>query len=373
MRIGIDATTIYTNRPTGLGVYSINVIHELSRLHSDMVVWTVDDSLLRIDDGQVRKVMQPLRFLGNQLFQLRPLWVQNILPSLLRKEGVDILYTTIPNGLCGSPVPHVVTVHDIIPLVFPDDAPRTVRWNFRYRLPKIFNQAAAIVAVSEYTRNDLLRHYDVDANKIKVISEGYDRTNFFPPEDLSALSEFGLEPDGYILYVGNSSPRKNVFRLIEAFSLVSGRIPQSLVLAGGKEPGQIRQLRDCARRHGIEDRLKLLDYVPYRALRALYGGAALFTFLSEYEGFGLPVLEAMACGAAVLVSDATSLPEVAGDSAFLVSPCDTEAIADRIYAALRDTEMRSEIRRRALERCRQFCWQNTARDLLMVLQDCVTV
>ncbi len=370
MRIGIDATTIYTAQPTGLGVYSVNVVNEIAKLHDDIIVWTVDDSFLQFPPEKIRKVMQPLRRLGDQLFQLRPLWVEFVLPRLIRKEGVDVLLTTIPNGLTKSPIPHVVTVHDIIPHVFPEDAPRTVRWNFRYRLPKIFQNSAAIVAVSEYTRSDLLKNYCLDAEKIRVISEGYDRKNFFVPPDLSALAAYGLKPGGYILYVGNSSPRKNVLRLIEAFARISGKISQDLVLAGGKVPSQIRQLEECARQHGVADRVKLLNYVPYPDLRVLYAGAAVFAFLSAYEGFGLPVLEAMACGAVVLAADATSLPEVAGDAALLVDPFDTSAVANRLYAALTDASLRKELHGRAIERCRMFSWERTAKELLALLKHC---
>lgn len=370
MRIGIDATTIYTNRPTGLGVYSVNVINELARLHDNMVVWTVDDSNLQLEPQQVRNVLQPFKFLGDHLFQLRPLWVEGVLPHLIRREKVDILYSTIPNGLCRSPVPHVVTVHDIIPLAFPEDAPRSVRWNFRFRLPKIFNRAAAIVAVSDYTRLDLLRHYNLDPKKVQVISEGYDQANFMPPDDLSPLATYGLKPNGYILYVGNSSPRKNIINLIKAFSRVSENVSQDLVLAGGKAPSQIRLIKECAIQSGVANRVKLLNYVPYRDLRVLYGGASLFAFLSAYEGFGLPVLEAMACGAAVLSANSTSLPEVTGDAALLVDPFDISAIADQLHAALKDDSLRESLRKQALERCRLFSWERTAREVLGLLQDC---
>ncbi|WP_187426569.1 glycosyltransferase family 4 protein [Geothermobacter ehrlichii] len=364
MRIGIDATTIYTARPTGLGIYSINVINELAKIHDNIVVWTVDDSRLNLRPEQVRRVMQPFRFLGNQLFQLRPLWVQWILPRLIKKEGVDILYTTIPNGLCGSPVPHILTVHDIIPLVFPEDAPRMVRWNFRYRLPKIFDQATTVIAVSDYTRQDLLRHYALDPAKVVVVSEGYDRENFRPRNDLAGLEKYGLTPGGYLLYVGNSSPRKNVARLIEGFARVRDSFPHDLVLAGSKIPTQIAQIKSTAARYKVSDRVKLLDYVPYGDLGLLYSGAALFAFVSEYEGFGLPVLEAMACGVPVLAADSTSLPEVVGDAAMLVNPRDAKGIGDALRTILGDEWQRAEMKRKSLARCREFSWEKTAREIL---------
>lgn len=370
MRIGIDATTIYTARPTGLGIYSINVINEISKLHDDIVVWTIDDSLLHLPSQKIRRVMQPLRRLGDQLFQLRPLWVEFILPRLIREEGIDVLLSTIPNGLTRSPVPHVVTVHDLIPLVFPDDAPRTVRWNFRYRLPKIFDNSAAIVAVSEHTQADLLNNYSIDKEKIRVVSEGYDKDNFYVPDDLSPLEKYNLKPFSYVFYVGNSSPRKNLSKLIEAFSLISGLIPQDLVLAGSKNQKQTQQLKECASKYGVQDRVKLLDYVPYVDLKVLYHGAAVFAFLSLYEGFGLPALEAMACGAAVLLADTTSLPEVGGDATLLVNPLSAREIANCLYEALTNDRLQARLRENAVLRSSTFSWECTARNLLKLLEQC---
>ncbi|RMH47016.1 MAG: glycosyltransferase family 1 protein [Gammaproteobacteria bacterium] len=368
MRIGIDATTIYTDQPTGLGVYSISVINELAKLHDNLVVWTVDDSRLKLRSDQIRRVMQPLQRLGNQLYLLRPVWVEAVLPHLIKKEKVDLLYTTIPNGLSRSPVPHVVTAHDIIPLTFPEDAPRTVRWSFRHRLPKIFERANAIVAVSNFTRNDLLRCYSIEPEKIWVISEGYDRDNFVPRDDFSRLAEYGLEKERYLLYVGNSSARKNLIRLIEAFSRVANTVPYQLVLAGSKVSVQIEQIKRVAAQCGVSERVIVLNYVPYTDLSLLYSGAALFLFVSEYEGFGLPLLEAMACGAPVLAADATSLPEVAGKAAFLVPPRDVVAIADAMRLILIDDARRESMRKASLARAAMFSWETTARDLLTLFQ-----
>lgn len=369
MKIGIDATTIYTNQPTGLGIYSINVINELARLHDDLVVWTVDDSGLQIDSTTVRKVMQPFRSLGNHLFQLRPFWVEVVLPQLMAKEKVDVLYTTIPNGLTKSPVPHVVTVHDLIPLTFPEDAPKSVRWNFRYRLPAILNNARKIIAVSRHTKQDVINHYGIPERKIQIVSEGYEVAHFHPDVALSPLAQYGLFPKNYVLYIGNNSARKNVLRLIEAFGLVKDHIHHQLVLAGGKHPKERYALLDAIYRHNLNDRVILLDYVPYRDLPALYAGADLFAFLSLYEGFGLPALEAMACGAPVLASYTTSLPEVVGDAGLLTDPLSVTDIADKMQSLLLDPTKKDRARAAGLEQCKRFRWAITARDIYDILQD----
>lgn len=369
MRIGIDATTIYTNQPTGLGVYSINIINELAKLHDDIVVWTVDDSLLQIDTAKVRKVLQPFQFLGNHLFQLRPFWVECVLPKLVLQEKVDVLYTTIPNALTKSPVPHVVTVHDLIPLTFPEDAPRSVRWNFRYRLPAILNSASKIIAVSRHTKQDVVKHYGIPAEKIQIVSEGYDVAHFRPDVTLSPLARYGLFPQKYVLYVGNSSARKNVLRLIEAFSMVKDSIPHNLVLAGGKHPKEHNILLGAISRCNLAKRVLLLDYVSYHDLPALYAGADLFVFPSLYEGFGLPALEAMACGAPVLASNATSLPDVVGDAGLLADPLSIKDIADKMRSLLLAPARKKQARAAGLARCKLFCWASAAQKVYDVLQD----
>lgn len=368
MRIGIDATTIYTARPTGLGIYSINIINELAKLHDDMVVWTVDASALRLPPAKIRKVMQPLRSLGNHLFQLRPFWVEFVLPKLIAKEQVDILYTTIPNGLMQSPVPHVVTVHDLIPLTFPEDAPRSVRWNFKHRLPGILTNAQKIIAVSQHTKHDVIDHYGISPEKIHVVGEGYEVNHFRPDADLSVLKHYGLQSQTYALYVGNSSARKNLLRLVEAFAIIKDQVPHRLVVAGTKQPKERNALLEEISRHRLDERVHLLDYVPYSDLPALYAGASVFTFLSLYEGFGLPVLEAMACGTPVLAANNTSLPEVASNAAILADPYSVKDIAEKLQSLLLDQEQQKRLRAAGMERCKTFRWASAARELYAIVQ-----
>lgn len=368
MRIGIDATTVYTSQPTGLGVYTINMVNHLARIHDDVVVWTVDDSRFDIEESKLRKVMQQFRFLGNDLFQLRPLWVEFVLPHLLRREGVDILYSTIPNGLSQSPVPHVVTVHDLIPLTFPEDAPRTVQWNFRYRLPTILRNATDIIAVSEYTRRDLIKQYPVDETKISTVTEGFDRDHFRPVRDDDRLrSTYGLEYNNYLLYVGNASRRKNLDTVIEIFARISRQYPLKLALIGTMRPHEQTIIRKKLAVYGIQDRVVMPGYAVYQDLPILYSGAALFLFLSHYEGFGLPVLESMACGTPVIASNTTSVPEVAGEAAVLVNPADADGITDTVLSLLDNNGALQALSTAGREQCQKFRWETAASNVLSVL------
>ena len=368
MRIGIDATICFTPKPTGLGIYTINIVNELAKIHDDIVVWTVDDANFEIDNNKLRKVMQPLRHAGAKLFQFRPFWLKMFLPQKLREEGVDVLFSTVPSALTNAPVPHVITVHDLIPLTFPGESPKPVCWNYKHRVPRILDNASALITISDYTKKDLESHWGINGSKISTVYEGYDENNFKPVNDATVLEKHGLESDNYLLYVGNASPRKNLHNLIKAFSAVKDRVPHKLVLCGAKTSLEVKALRKLIAAYNIGSKVVLLDYVPYRELPVLYANAALFVYLSLYEGFGLPVLESMACGTPVLASNTTSIPEVAGDAALLIDPTDSNAITKSIYAMLSDKARMQNLSKAGLERCNEFSWRKAAREILDILK-----
>lgn len=367
MKIGIDATFIGTENPTGLAVYTRNVVNELAKLHEDIVLWTAAETGFALPGERVRSVLREFAFLGQKRFMIRPLWMELFFPGLLRSEGVDVLYSTVPGGMMHCPVPHVVTVHDLTPIVYPEDHPRSVRWNYCKRLPKILARSAAVIADSEHTKLDIVSHYGLDPNHIKVISLGYDAANFRPVNDDSTLARYGLSRGEYLVAVGSANRRKNLETLIAAFSRVNDRIPHQLVLAGPISPSQEQSLRDIAKQHRTEDRLIFTGYIPDADLPVIYNGAAMFAYISLYEGFGLPVLEAMACGVPVIASNTTSIPEVAGNAAFLVEPLDCAAVADAILKIATDDKIREYLKRAGQERAGSFSWEKTAEDIYGVL------
>lgn len=370
MRIGIDATIYYTLNPTGLGVYTANLVNAISKIYEDIVVWTVQDHLLDLPTEKLRMVMQNIRFTGNRLFYLRPVWLNTILPWLIKKEGVDVLFTTVPSAINRSPVPHVVTVHDVIPLTCRDEAPLPVQWNYRYVVPKILHNAAAIIADSVYTKKDVETYYHINPQKIFPVYAGYDQNNFcskgFFNDEI--LARYGLKPKTYLLSVGNATPRKNLIKLIQSFYRICHRFPYNLVLAGSKNDNEVLGLKNEIKRLGLDHRVVILDYVPYNELPLLYSAAVLVVYISLYEGFGLPILEAMACGTPVLVSNTTSIPEVAGQAGILVDPSDEAAIADAIMKIVTDPSLQERLIVAGLNRCKDFSWQKTGLGVLSVLK-----
>lgn len=370
MRIGIDATFIGSEKPTGLAKYTRNIVNELVKLQADIVLWTADDAGFYVPKERIHPVLDEFAFLGQNRFIVRPVWMELRFPGLIKKEHIDILFSTVPGGMWSCPVPHVVTVHDLTPLAFPGDSPTSVQLNYRYRLGKILERTEAIIADSAWTRDDICRFYSIQPEKIQVIPLGYDRDLFVPRDGRELPANYGLQGISYILAVGSDKPRKNLLRLVRSFGMMQND-SHCLVLAGLHGGDAKKRIMEEAATHGVGDRIRFLDYVREEDLPLLYSGATLFCYPSLYEGFGLPVLEAMACGTPVVASNTTSIPEVAGQAAVLVDPTECEEIAAAMDSIINDTDRRSRLRAAGLDHVTRFRWEQAARDTLSVLDSCV--
>jgi glycosyltransferase involved in cell wall biosynthesis len=230
------------------------------------------------------------------------------------------------------------------------------------------NKAASIVTVSESARRDLLRLHGVPADRVAVVHEAAG-PGFRPIDDRAELdcvrARYGL-PDRFVLYVGTIEPRKNLARLVDAFAAARARgIPHHLVCVG-PYGWSSRDLSGRIERLGLRDSVHFTGYAKFDDLPAVYNLADFFVFPSLYEGFGLPVVEAMACGVPVITSNTSSLGEIAADAAHTIDPADTDALADAITRLATDAEWRRELARRGLQRSRTFSWTQTAKEMLAV-------
>lgn len=368
MRIAISAPIVEPH-PTGVGVYSINLVNGLAKLCDDLALYTSYPEAFEIDPLKVRRVShrtRPERGLAG--FLCRAIWMQTSLPlrTLLHRDPV--IFSTGSEGSLVPLVPQVVTVHDIIPILFPQFHPHASEVIFfRYLLPRILRRSAAVIAVSQSTKRDIVRRYNLSAEKVHVIYEGYDTELFRPCQDTQTINRtYGL--DQYIHYAGNILPHKNVARLIEAFALIAADIPHQLVLQGGSDSKYAAYLEEMIKERGLEQRVVFPGYVPLDHLPYLYGGASVFATVSLSEGFGLPPLEAMACGTPVIASRTSSLPEVVGDAGILVDPENPEEIAEAMLRIINDPELRAELSRKAVERAASFSWSKAAEQTLEVLR-----
>jgi glycosyltransferase involved in cell wall biosynthesis len=268
-----------------------------------------------------------------------------------------------------SHTPTVFTVHDLIFHLFPEHHKRLNYWFLSATMPLFCRRANAIIAVSQSTKHDLVRHYDIEPDKITVIYEAA-APHFSPQpaEKVAAMRrKYGL-PDRYIVRVGTLEPRKNLIRVLEALHQLRLRgqvLP--LVLVGSKGwlyEGFFRRLAELQ----MEDQIILPGYIPDSELPAVIGGAEMLVEASLYEGFGLPVLEAMACGTPVVCSTAGSLPEIGGEAACYFMPADTADMISQISTVWNDAELQQALRQAGIERAAGFSWSRAARETLAVYE-----
>ena len=257
--------------------------------------------------------------------------------------------------------PTVLTVHDLIFRHLPEHHKPLNRWYLNLTMPLYCRRASHIIAISECTERDLITAYGLPPEKITVIYEAADpRFGPRPPKVVAAArTRYGL-PDRYLLFVGTIEPRKNLARLLAAFERIHAeRLSDALVIVG-KRGWLYDDFFARLEQSSARDAVILPGYVPNDDLPTIYAGAQALVFPSLYEGFGLPVLEAMACGTPVVASNASSLPEVGGSAALYFSPTQVEAMVEAVCRLLRDADLRGSMRTEGLNRAAEFSWRSTA-------------
>ncbi|WP_324718116.1 glycosyltransferase family 1 protein [Carboxydochorda subterranea] len=290
------------------------------------------------------------------------LWEQLVLPSW---AGADLLWSpanTGPLRVCNQ----VVTIHDLAVLEHPEwFAPAFARW-YAWLLPRLVRRVRRIITVSQFCAARLVDRLGVPDEAIEVIPNGVDaRFRPQPPEAVETVRRALRLPERYVLYVGSLEPRKNLRVLLDAWRQASSRLADVwLVIAGGT----YRAFRNPGFRE-FPPRTLLVGHVGDDNLPGLYSGAVCFVYPSLYEGFGLPVLEAMACGVPVIASDIPALREVAGDAALLVPPIDARTLATTVVSLAGSAERRAELAERGLRRSRDYSWQGSAESTWQVLEE----
>lgn len=367
MRIGIDYTAAVHQR-AGIGRYTRSLVKALARLDKE------NEYILlvagRPKEGTAFPPNFEIRYLPLSHHWTTILWQRLRLPlsADLFTGPVDLFHSpdyVFPPLRRGK---RVLTIHDLSFLRYPEGAPPGLRWYLTQAVPRSISQADLVLAVSRSTKRDLIELLEVEADRVEVLYEGVEER--FHPLDEEALvavrGRYSLDFP-FILTVGTLEPRKNHVGLLQAYSLLKRRHLPQLVIAGDK--GWLYEgIFQEVERLGLEERVLFLGYVPEEDLPALYNLADLFVYPSLYEGFGLPPLEAMACGTPVVVSDTSSLPEVVGDGALLVPPRDVEALGEAMEKVLSDPPLREELRRKGLERAKRFRWGEAAKRLLALYE-----
>ena len=365
MRIAFDGTTLSPGR-TGVGYYTEHLLQHLAR-----EVVKSGDELVVVSNKPI-DTQAPLpphvRVHDGHRFPIRIGWMQMRAQSALATLRPDVAHFT--NGMIpiAAPSPTVVTVHDMSLRLYPGCHPvRRLLLN-RPLMHVAIRQASAIVTVSHSARRDLLRLHGVAPDRVAVVHEAASPV-FRPIADRDRLEDMRARyhlPRRFMLYVGTIEPRKNLVRLMAAFAEARRRgIPHHLVCVGPYGWAS-RDLSGHIERLGIRDAVHFTGYVPFDHLPSIYNLGEFFAFPSLYEGFGLPVVEAMACGVPVLTSSTSSLGEIAGDAAVTIDPTDTDAITEAIVRLATDAALRRDRSESGLRRARDFSWEQSAREMLAV-------
>ncbi len=286
----------------------------------------------------------------------RILWEQLAWPVLAQQYQVDLLHSmafVLPAWL---PAPAVVTVYDLSFMHSPESFPPLQRWYLQQQTAQACRRARRVITISQSGRQDVHRFFGVPLPQIDVVTPGVDAVyRPLPREDVAAFRREQKLPPRFVLHVGTLQPRKNIPLLLEAFS----RVPLSdvhLVLVGGK--GWLYdEIFARVAALGLQERVRFTGYVPDEALPLWYNAADLLAFPSLYEGFGLPVVEAMACGTPVVAANTSSVPEAAGTAGLLFDPQDAVELAERITAVLQDPVLAATMRDKGLAQAQQFSWE----------------
>ena len=362
MKIGVLADRIGTEAG-GLESYESGLIRGLMQIDKDnrYIVYCSDENAVQSFCGSQENFSIKQVSGGSKVIRLAL-----TMPFSLLKDRLDAFHVCMVPPVF-SPTNYVMTVHDLCPFIKPELFPSHILRRLTLFLKKGIEKALHIITVSEATKRDIINCFGVDENKITVAHLGVNR-QYKPVNDKEAIDhvigKYGISRP-YILYVGKIQARKNVIRLLQAFKYLKEkiRIEHKLVMVG-KHMWESSNLADEL--DGKQDDIIMTGHADVADLPFLYNGADCFVYPSLFEGFGIPPLESMACGVPTVISNTTSLPEVAGDSSIYVDPLDITSISGGIERVLSSSELQQELRQKGLIRAAEFTWDKTAQKTLEV-------
>jgi glycosyltransferase involved in cell wall biosynthesis len=359
VRVGFDARAI---RYRGIGTYSRNLLDCFAGSDMEFVVFCQDQekhAIPSVDSfALVSANMDPLAPHERGAFR-----------ALVERSRVDLLHVPSPWAPARLSVPLVSTIHDVTPLLYPRSLQPLLRMRYKRQLGRTLEEARRIITVSQISFSALSAYSRVDPAKVRVIHNGVSG-RFRPqtdPEALLAVRHRYALPDRFVFWVGDFRPEKNLHFLIQAWTRLRDKLPEPLALVlAGAQTGEYRTLRREVRRRGLEESVLFPGFIRDDDLPTVYSAATVFVFPSLYEGFGLPPLEAMACGTPCVVSNSSSLPEVTGSAALLFNPTSLDSFEDCMVRVLTYPELYEALRQDGLRQSALFPWSQAADQTLQV-------
>ncbi len=368
MHIGFNAhllSAARTYRAAGIKIYIHNLLLNITELDRQ-IRYTVflSDRRALADHPSLQLELSHLPTTTSPVARI--LWEQLVQPIEVIRLGIDLLHSLAFVQPLLRPCLSVVTIHDLSFILFPASFRRLNRLYLSHLTRLSVKEADMVIAVSQNTKRDLVRLFGLDEEKVCVIYHGTNES--FQPIASHPLENFrkrrGL-PESFILFVGTMEPRKNLERLLEAFAQVKkdSKLPHKLVIAGPRGWFSEKTLA-AAERLGLEDEVLFSGYIPQKELPFWYNAAQAFVYPSLYEGFGLPVMEAMACGVPVITSNTSSLPEVVGEAGVKIDPYSVEELSRALQEVLTNKDLRSALIDKGLAQAKKFSWRKAAQETL---------
>jgi glycosyltransferase involved in cell wall biosynthesis len=367
MLIGIDANEGNVEKKVGISEYVFELLHEFQKLSHSARTFEIYLKSIPSKDFPEKNSNWKYTVFGPSKF-----WTQFALPLKLytQKDKPNVFFSPAHYAPRFSPIPSVISIMDLAFFHFPElftkrDLYQLHSWT-RY---SILN-ASQVLTISNATKSDIIKLYNIPKERVTVIYPGIKNHETKGTFSMKELQEKYTISSNFILFIGTLQPRKNIERAIEAFSLVkktSSRDLQFVII--GKKGWKFEDILNAPAKYDVEKDVKFLDFVPDSELPTFYKNAKLFLFPSLYEGFGLPVLEAMGFGCPVLTSNVSSLPEAGGDAAHYVDPNDSQAIADGIKKIIEDSAYRKSLIAKGSIQVKKFSWEKAAKETLSVLEE----
>lgn len=371
MKIAIEAQRIFRTKKHGMDFVALEAIRQLQQIDHQ------NQYYILVSPGDDHCLQETANF---KIIELScpsyPLWEQVALPIAIRKIKPDLLHCTSNTAPIFCPVPLMITLHDIIFLENRHGSSssfyQNMGWYYRRLVvPRILAKCRKIITVSNFECNRIREALNLDETKIKAIYNGYSN-HFKPIEDPYLVTQKYIEEREYIFFLGNTDPKKNTARTLRAYGIYleksSKKLP--LLIADITQQAVEIMLKENSIEH-IEPYLRFSGYIYNTDLPSIYSGASTFLYTSLRESFGIPILEAMACGTPIITSDTSSMPEIAGDGAMLIDPLKAEEIADKILELENNTKLHDRQRAYGLKRVEKFSWRHTAQELLATYTDIV--
>ena len=369
MRIGIEAQRIFRKNKHGMDYVVLEEIKELQKsdTRNEYFVFVAPGEDHCLHDSNNVHIIE----IGSSFY---PLWEQFSLPRAVNQLNLDMLHCTSNTAPILCKVPLILTLHDIIFLEPRDKSNKSLYQNMgwqyrRFVVPKILKKCKRIITVSEFELNNIITKLDIPEEKMVMIYNGYNEW-FRPVEDTELVYQQYIEEPGYFFFLGNTDPKKNTERTLIAYSkyLEKSDVKRKLLMAD-LDRGYLKEIIDRNNIGNIRDHIVMPGYINNADLPYIYNNAFAFLYTSLRESFGIPLLEAMACGTPVITSNTSSMPEIGGSEVIMVNPQNAHEITEKMLLLEKDKTLYQKQKEIGIRRAQQFSWKYTAEQLLTVYED----